>query len=230
MEQQPASLQPWGGQQQLEQQPASLQRPLSPRGTAILAQLRADAALTQEVLLALESSQRQIQRPTPGDAAATGPVATRYTGPVTRDALSYLLSTPRRGRGMADGSIGSGSADGSGSAGGSGMGSGSGSADGSGSGDAYAHTHTFWELTCEHADYPGPPGHECTYMDWSWFGSWMIILVIVTIVIDHALEWIEHMSSTPLAKVLYNKVCSTVNRPTHRQCTPHTVHLPSVHC
>jgi len=83
------------------------------------------------------------------------------------------------GSGSASGSS-SGSESGSGSALDTGSASGSGS--GSGSGSDYP-PHTFFALTCDVGTYPGPLGHECTFLDWSWYGCWVIVIIFITIVI-----------------------------------------------
>ena len=48
--------------------------------------------------------------------------------------------------------------------------------------------HSMFELTC----HPGQPlGSHCAYWDWMFFGFWLVLLIIVTIVVETAMHKLE---------------------------------------
>ena len=94
----------------------------------------------------------------------------------------------------------------SGSASSSASSAGSASASASTSGSVVYDPHTFFLLTCQIGNYPGPVGHECTYFDWSWFGCWMVVLIALTIVVERGMHKVEHLSSKLLHKTLVSKM------------------------
>ena len=73
-------------------------------------------------------------------------------------------------------------------------GSGSSSASGSGGGCSF---HSVFDLTC----HPGEmPGSHCMFMDWMWFGLWLLVVVTLTVLIEAVFHHIEHVRrSSPLA-------------------------------
>ena len=88
----------------------------------------------------------------------------------------------------------------------SGSGSGSsGSGSGSGSGSEYP-PHTFFALTCGVGSYPGPLGHECTFLDWSWYGCWVCVIIGITIVLEGLLNKLKTSSRGKLGQAIYEKI------------------------
>ena len=70
---------------------------------------------------------------------------------------------------------------------GSGSGSTGGSASGSGGGCSF---HSVFDLTCHPTEMPGS---HCMFMDWMWFGLWLLVVVTLTILIESVFHKIEHV-------------------------------------
>ena len=78
-------------------------------------------------------------------------------------------------------------------------GSGSGSGSGSASGSGYP-PHSVFELTCDVGAYPGPAGHECTFLDWSWYGCWVSLIIVITIFLEYILNRLKNSTHGPLGQ------------------------------